>query len=161
MTILHYTTEESLFGYSYMYYSYINQYMVTSDTYPISISSHYMYYITNIITLHLPHWDENLSSKVMFKHRGVDGCQGTCIPVHAHRFHPGKEKKILAVTYNNNPSLTIKEHEGGEGVMAFNHLENTEYGPVWEMGNVCTYPAPIPKSIWPVLMAPEIHIQKS
>lgn len=51
----------------------------------------------------------------MFKHRGVDGGQGTCIPVHAHRFHPGKEKKILAVTYNNNPSLTIKEHEGGEG----------------------------------------------
>lgn len=45
--------------------------------------------------------------------------------------------------------------------MAFNHLENAEYGPVWEMGNVCTYPAPIPKSIWPVLMAPIIHIQKS
>lgn len=81
---------ESLSG--YYYYSYINHYMVTSDTIQLTITIHVMYYITCITTLQLPHWDENLSGKVMFKHRGVDGGQGTCIPVHAHRFYPGKEK---------------------------------------------------------------------
>lgn len=92
MTILHYTTEESLFGYSYMYYRYINHTWLHLTLILLAYLANH-YYITNIITLHLPHWDENLSGKVMFKHRGVDGGQGTCIPVHAHRFHPGKEKQ--------------------------------------------------------------------